>query len=56
MEAEYAALISTVLLVLFSAVFGYKGKRLRLLEALAAWSSAGGVVLDIIIITAVSGY
>jgi TRAP transporter 4TM/12TM fusion protein len=55
LEAEYAALISTALLILFAMVFGYKGKRLLPGAALAAVISAGGAVIDIIIITAVSG-
>ena len=55
MEAQYAALVATALLILFGAVFGYKGKRLRPLEAVSAIVSAGGAVSDIIVITAVAG-
>jgi TRAP transporter 4TM/12TM fusion protein len=55
LEAEYAALLSTALLILFAMVFGYKGKRLAPGAAIAAVTSAGGAVIDIIIITAVSG-
>jgi TRAP transporter 4TM/12TM fusion protein len=55
MEAEYAALIATALLILFGMVFGYRGKRLTPAAALAAIVSAGGAVLDIIIITAAAG-
>ena len=55
MEAEYAALVATALLALFAMVFGYKGRRLSLGGALSAIASAGGAVIDIIIITAVSG-
>lgn len=55
MEAEYAALLATVVLLLFATTVGYRGKRLKLSEALDATISAGGAVIDIIIITAVSG-
>ncbi len=55
MEAEYAALIATALLILFGMVFGYRGKRLTPGEAVSAVVSAGGAVLDIIIITAAAG-
>jgi TRAP transporter 4TM/12TM fusion protein len=55
MEAEYAALIATALLVVFGMVFGYRGQRLSPGGALAAIVSAGGAVLDIIIITAAAG-
>lgn len=55
MEAQYAALVATVLLILFATVFGYKGKRLRPAEAVGAVLSAGGAALDIIIITAAAG-
>lgn len=55
LEAEYAALLATGLLILFAMVFGYKGRRLSMRNALSAVASAGGAVIDIIIITAVSG-
>jgi TRAP transporter 4TM/12TM fusion protein len=55
MEAQYAALVATGLLVIFGVLFGYKGRRLRPLDALAAIVSAGGAVSDIIVITAVAG-
>ena len=55
MEAEYAALIATALLIGFAMLFGYKGSRLSPRAALAAIVSAGGAVIDIIIITAVAG-
>jgi TRAP transporter 4TM/12TM fusion protein len=55
MEAEYAALVATVLLILFGLVFGYRGKRLTLRDVVLAIVSAGGVVIDIIIITAAAG-
>jgi TRAP transporter 4TM/12TM fusion protein len=55
MEAEYAALIATALLIGFAMVFGYKGNRLSLRAALSAVVSAGGAVIDIIVITAVAG-
>jgi TRAP transporter 4TM/12TM fusion protein len=55
MEAEYAALIATALLVLFGMVFGYRGKRLTPASAILAIVSAGGAVIDIVIITAAAG-
>ncbi|HEX2116958.1 MAG TPA: TRAP transporter fused permease subunit, partial [Alphaproteobacteria bacterium] len=55
MEAEYAALLATAMLILFAMVFGYKGSRLSARGAISAVTSAGGAVIDIIIITAVSG-
>ncbi|HEX2112989.1 MAG TPA: TRAP transporter large permease subunit, partial [Alphaproteobacteria bacterium] len=55
MEAEYAALLATAMLILFAMVFGYKGSRLSARGAISAVTSAGGAVIDIIIITAVAG-
>lgn len=55
MEAQYAALVATALLVLFGVLFGYKGQRLRLPDAVSAIVSTGGAVMDIIVITAVAG-
>jgi TRAP transporter 4TM/12TM fusion protein len=55
MEAQYAALLATVLLIVFAMVFGYKGNRLSPRGAISAVMSAGGAVIDIIVITAVAG-
>jgi TRAP transporter 4TM/12TM fusion protein len=55
LEPEYAALLATALLVLFSIAFGYKGVRLSPKAALMALVSAGGAALDMIVITAAAG-
>ncbi len=55
LEAEYAALLATAVLIGLAMVVPYKGRRIRPLEALNAVISAGGAVVDIIAITAVSG-
>ena len=55
LEAEYAALLATAVLIGLAMVVPYKGRRIRPLEALNAIISAGGAVVDIIAITAVSG-
>lgn len=55
LEAEYAALLATAVLVGLAMVVPYKGRRIRPFEALSAIVSAGGAVVDIIAITAVSG-
>jgi TRAP-type uncharacterized transport system fused permease subunit len=55
MEAEYAALLATVVLIGFSMVFGYKGRRLTRRDASQAIMAAGEAVIDIIVVTAISG-
>lgn len=55
LEAEYAALLATAVLIGLAMVVPYKGRRIRPLAALNAVISAGGAVVDIIAITAVSG-
>ncbi|MFY9830389.1 MAG: TRAP transporter fused permease subunit [Rhodoplanes sp.] len=55
LEAEYAALLAIAILIGLALVVPYKGRRVRPLEALTAIVSAGGAVVDIIAITAISG-
>jgi TRAP transporter 4TM/12TM fusion protein len=55
MEAEYAALLAIVVLIGLSMLFGYKGKRLTLRGTYEAVMSAGEAVIDIIVVTAISG-
>ncbi len=55
LEAEYAALLATGVLILLSVTIRHKGRRLGLGEAVGAVVSAGGAVVDIIAITAVAG-
>ena len=55
LEAEYAALLATAILIGLALLVPYKGRRVRPLEALTAIVSAGGAVVDIIAITAISG-
>jgi TRAP transporter 4TM/12TM fusion protein len=55
LEAEYAALIATAVLIGLAIVVPYKGRRITPAEALGAVISAGGAVVDIIAITAIAG-
>jgi TRAP transporter 4TM/12TM fusion protein len=55
MAAEYAALFATVALLAFAMTVGYRGRRLKPSEALAAIVSTGASILDLIIITAAAG-
>ncbi len=55
MEAEYAALLATGVLVILALVVPHKGRRLSVTEVVSAVVSAGGAVIDIIAITAVAG-
>jgi TRAP-type uncharacterized transport system fused permease subunit len=55
MAAEYAALLATVVLLVFAMTVGYRGKKLTLSDALAAIISTGASILDLIIITAAAG-
>ena len=54
-QAEYAALLATGILILFSLVFGYKGQRVPIAGMLKAVVSTGGAVVDLILICAVAG-
>jgi TRAP transporter 4TM/12TM fusion protein len=54
-EPEFAALCATALLGVLAIVVPHNGRRLSVLEVLAAVVSAGGAVVDIIAITAVAG-
>jgi len=55
MEAEYAALYATLALIVLAMTVKHKGRRLTLRQAISAVVSAGGAVIDIIIITAIAG-
>jgi TRAP-type uncharacterized transport system fused permease subunit len=55
LEAEYAALLATAVLIVLAALFSYKGQRLTPRTAVGAVVSAGGAVIDIIVITAIAG-
>ncbi len=55
LQPEYAALLSSIVLVVFGLVFGYRGKRLTLRNAVSAIVGTGGVVLDIVVVTAAAG-
>jgi len=55
MEAEYAALVATLVLVILVMTVKHKGRRMRFGEVVSAVVSAGGAVIDIIIITAIAG-
>jgi TRAP transporter 4TM/12TM fusion protein len=54
-EPEYAALCATVLLGVLAMIVPHNGRRLSPLEVLDAAVSAGGAVVDIIVITAIAG-
>ena len=55
MQAEYAALLATGVLIACSLAFGYKGRRVSLPEMFAAIVSTGGAVVDLVLICAVAG-
>ena len=55
MEAEYAALLSTGVLLVLAMTIKHKGSRLRPADAVSAIVGAGGAVVDIIAITAIAG-
>ena len=52
---EKAAVVSTALLMVLSLIFGYRGKRLGILDMLKAVMETGRVSLDIILIGAAAG-
>ncbi|GIK79886.1 MAG: TRAP transporter fused permease subunit [Pseudorhodoplanes sp.] len=55
MEAEYAALLATAVLIVLAMTVKHKGRRVTPREVLAAVIGAGGSVVDIIAITAIAG-
>jgi TRAP transporter 4TM/12TM fusion protein len=55
MEAEYAALYATLTLIVLAMTVKHKGQRMTLRQAISAVVSAGGAVIDIIVITAIAG-
>jgi TRAP transporter 4TM/12TM fusion protein len=54
-QAEYAALLATAVLIVLSLAFGYKGERVSIKDLFKAIVSAGGSVVDLILICAVAG-
>jgi TRAP transporter 4TM/12TM fusion protein len=52
---EKAAIYSTVILIVLAMIFGYRGKRLTVMEMLKAIMETGRVSLDIILIGAAAG-
>jgi TRAP transporter 4TM/12TM fusion protein len=54
-QAEHAALLATAVLIALSLAFGYKGERVPVKDVLKAIVSAGGTVVDLILICAVAG-
>jgi TRAP transporter 4TM/12TM fusion protein len=54
-QAEHAALLATAVLIVLSLAFGYKGERVPVRDVLKAIVSAGGTVVDLILICAVAG-
>jgi TRAP transporter 4TM/12TM fusion protein len=55
LEAEFAALLGTGVLIVLALVIPHKGKRLSIRSAIGACVAAGGAVIDIIAITAIAG-
>ena len=55
LEAEYAALLATAVLIGLAMVVPYKGRRLKPLDAARAVLSTGRAMVDIIAITAIAG-
>src|SRR6266545_1066020 len=54
-QAERASLAAAAALVALSMIFGYKGRRVPFREVIRAAVSAGGAVVDLILICAVAG-
>src|SRR6185312_5453509 len=52
---EKAAIVSTAILIVLAMIFGYRGKRLGILDMLKAIMESGRVSLDIILIGAAAG-
>ena len=55
MQAEYAALIASLALLVTGMLISYKGQRLTWRSAVAAIVSTGGTVVEMIVITAAAG-
>lgn len=55
MEAEYAALLATLVLIALAMTVKHNDRRMTLRQAVSAVVSAGGAVIDIIVITAIAG-
>jgi TRAP transporter 4TM/12TM fusion protein len=55
MQAEYAALLATAVLIGCTLAFGYKGKRVPFKDLVVAIVSTGGAVVDLVLICAVAG-
>jgi TRAP transporter 4TM/12TM fusion protein len=55
MEAEYAALLATLVLIVLVMAVKHKGRRMRFGEVVSAVVGAGGAVIDIIVVTAIAG-
>jgi TRAP transporter 4TM/12TM fusion protein len=55
LEAEYAALLATAVLIVLALVIPYKGRRVTPRQLVAAVVATGGAVVDIIAITAIAG-
>jgi TRAP transporter 4TM/12TM fusion protein len=54
-QAEHAALLAAAALIVLSAAFGYKGRRVPPKDIVNAVVSTGGAVVDLILICAVAG-
>jgi TRAP transporter 4TM/12TM fusion protein len=55
LEAEFAAVLSIAVLVALVLVVPHKGRRMRIGEVISAIVGAGGAIVDIVAITAISG-
>lgn len=55
LEAEYAALLATLVLAILAVLVPYKGRRTSPIEVISAIASAGRAVVDIIAVTAIAG-
>jgi TRAP transporter 4TM/12TM fusion protein len=55
LQAEYAALLATAVLIACTLAFGYNGRRVSLRELFIAIVSTGGAVVDLVLICAVAG-
>jgi TRAP transporter 4TM/12TM fusion protein len=55
LQAEYAALMATGVLIACSLAFGYKGERVPLKDVFLAIVSTGAAVVDLVLICAVAG-
>jgi TRAP transporter 4TM/12TM fusion protein len=55
LEAEYAALMATAVLIILALIVPHKGRRSTPRELLDAVIASGGAVIDIVVITAIAG-